>query len=239
MASETQPTADEPRISVERLAELHASIERGEEVSGLLRAQGITDEEWRSAVTYHLTALGDEIRAGGRELCDRYLRASRGSIGSADKPALIELSAPIVYFETEHTAGPVSVGPITLPFRKGTQWVPNPTSPAESTSSGETLAVNPNAATTTELPFESAVLELLKLDRYVEMAAALRNSPESANAIMASFGLLTNEQCERLHNLWHLRFQANAELRTRFLSEVEERCEAASINKNDQRKDEP
>lgn len=241
MAPDHRPGSGEPKVSVERLAELHTSIGRGEEVAGLLRALGITEQEWRTSVAHHLTALGAEIRSGGRELCDRYLQAARDDSRSAQQTVSPEPAAPTAYFEAECTTGPASLGPATLPFRKGTQWLPSPSpNSSEATAgSGETLAINPDALAQTELPFESAVLDLLKLHRYVEMAAALRSAPGQANAIMASFGLQSPEQCERLHHLWHLRFRANPILRARFLSQVEALCEAVPSNMTNERKDEP
>lgn len=68
------------------------------------------------------------------------------------------------------------------------------------------------------------ILKLLVLDRYVDVAVALRSSPEDAAELMRSFGLLTARQAELLHRIWSIRFRASPDLRARFLSEVARRC---------------
>ncbi|NUP12470.1 MAG: hypothetical protein HOW73_41020 [Polyangiaceae bacterium] len=80
--------------------------------------------------------------------------------------------------------------------------------------------VNPHAT----LPFKrEGGMDLILLDRYAELAAALRKTPENADAIMRSFGLETEEQRGKIHKLWRLRFQANPDLQRRFEKLVEDK----------------
>ncbi len=115
------------------------------------------------------------------------------------------------------TAAPANTGPVSLPFVRdplGLARAPASLGRAGDIS-GETRADQPLTSDAT-LPFENAALDLIKLDRYVELAVQLRKNPQNAEEIMTRYGLPDAESRSKIHGLWQIRFQANEDLRTRF-----------------------
>ncbi|NUP11287.1 MAG: hypothetical protein HOW73_35015 [Polyangiaceae bacterium] len=123
--------------------------------------------------------------------------------------------------DTEGTLPPETTAPQTLPFGQRRASIPPPPAPIHK-QSGDTV-VDAGDERDPTLPFERGALGLTMLDRYAELAARLRAAPERSDAIMRELGLDTVERRRRVHELWELRFRANADLRGRFVRLVEEK----------------
>jgi hypothetical protein len=155
------------------------------------------------------------------QIADDAAAQTRGAAGPPHDP-----------FDADMTMAPMAPAGPELPFRTGgPAAAPLPTPLAD--ASGETLAIpdsrepeprRHDESGNATLPFDpNGWLSLLKLERYAEMAAQLRADPQRADAIMRDFGLETAEKRTKLHNLWKLRFQANAPLRQSFDRLIEEK----------------
>lgn len=112
---------------------------------------------------------------------------------------------------------PVHAAPLhtpALPFSRGTSAPPKSLPVAPSEAFGDTVGVQGEARCPT-LPFESRQLDLLRLERYAELVAALRTSPECAETILCASGLKGADERRSIHAIWVRRFDASPELRLR------------------------
>jgi len=112
-----------------------------------------------------------------------------------------------------------------IPFSGSTSAPPpdpdppaSPRASAPPPSGGQTI--DPSAPTKPTLPFDSAPIQLMQLDRYAALAAELRLSPGDAEAIMQRYGLASPESRKQIHELWRRRFETRPELREKFESIV-------------------
>lgn len=198
-------------MSIEEFARLRGALESEASPRAVLDRAGLTQEDWAAATFHHLTVLEQEMKARGRDVATRYL-AAYGGAGIADA-AFADQTLPVA-----------SAGPMTLPFRAGQgEAEPAPLSFAD--PSGETMGPVSSPAAPS-MPFGRVTVDLLRMDRYSAMAAEIRVDPESAESIMARFGLRTSEERNKIHQLWRLRFEGNPELQARFDAAVRERVDA-------------
>jgi len=229
-------------IGVERFAQLQAAIEFLAEPRGILADDGLGEDEWRHTVSFYLAAFESQMRAGRSELGVRYLAAYFAAIDAYRSPAAPVRPASAETAEVDVNQAREGMRARGIPFRPPTDNPPSPSnvpvavamarpavdgspdlapSPAgDDEPSPDTIATE--RAAPRSLPFEHAG-DLMKLDRYAEMAAELRVRPADASAIMACFGLDTHEQRERIHTLWRRRFEANPALFATFTEAVEQK----------------
>lgn len=172
-------------ISVEEIADIRGALEV-EPLEEVLAGAGLSEESWTACLEELCAALERELRVGKCDLAKRYL-ARRGLLPPGEGP-------PSDLARGEATLPLDAVFSMTLPFHPSPPVAPPPGGPLGDPS-GETLApiVGPP---TPSVPFSPPELE-----RYAQLVALLRRDPESADAILDRFGLVTIAQRSDTHRV--------------------------------------